>query len=1100
MTFKQIFYLPLLWAVFSTSLWANNGDNQISEADIKSQISAITSDGSAEKATTQNLGSALYFIEQAKKQQQDIDDLERSVLTIPDQSRTIEKNIELIEKEVNSDFSVKFSNLSVEKLEKAQQDLHSELQSIQSVITDLNTKVTNNRNLKSNNQRLLDENSKRIQEIGRLRNASDVSKSLNDKYTAELNFIELNNRYNHLLNQYSDTLLALEELKRSEAVLKQQVIQRKLSALQTVLNDKRLKESEKKAELAESEKANTTLKNFLVQDELDHNTELSKVLLSETQKLNQLSQDNLKIKNTLENLVETKRDVDEQITALQGTLVLSKIINQQKQLLPTEKGVNNLSKFIGDLRVSLFEYSQQREAVYNINDYIKSLVSAQEEPLTKEENNALVDILQKREIILDDIIKSLTEQLSVANNIEFTQKQVIEISNSLEAQLEQQSFWVKSNNPIDFDWVQQFPKNALKEIKAFTQYIGFENLGSNLLPTLLFIFGLMAIYALIIWKKLAIKERLAVIAAQVNTLKNDSHWHTPEAMLWTVVLALPSTILFLIIYTLVVYIFFYDPLLAWSWGLTLAAYWLFFATLLSLLRPHGLAFMHFGMPQASNEIFQRIIRQSIWIVVLLVVSSVFSQVETIGFTNDMIGQVMTIIALALCLFIVRPLLDRGIQEYENAKTEDGSKRSVSLFKLLRLVLIFAPITLIVLIVLGYYYTAVYLIEHLLNSYFVSLFWVFGRYFAYRSVAISSRRMAYRRLQEKRQQIREQQKELEQGKEEIKEKSEDLIKISTVNRQIYRMADLVGWVVLFAMLYAIWSDLISVAYYLDGFVLWQNDNGTQVESVTLLNLMRTVLYIVVTYVLVKNIAGILEVTLFSRVKFSKGTPHTITAILTYTIVTLGSIFAFTSLGISWNKIQWVFTALSVGLGFGVREIFGSFVSGTILLFERPIRVGDKVTVGQYTGVISKIRLRSTTLLNSDSTEVVLPNQAFVTDRFINWTLNNTITRLQVLVRVKYGTDLKIVRQLLLQAAGEALKVMKDPAAEVNILSFNEHAIEHELLVHVAELGDRTDTTNFLYYRINQLFKDHQISMAFNQLDVHLHSDEPQAVRNVENFAK
>ena len=488
------------------------------------------------------------------------------------------------------------------------------------------------------------------------------------------------------------------------------------------------------------------------------------------------------------------------------------------------------------------------------------------------------------------------------------------------------------------------------------------------------------------------------------------------------------------------------------------------------------------MPQESNRIFQRIIKQSIWIVGLLLVSSIPSQIDEIGYLNDAIGQVMSIIALALCLFVVRPLLNRAIREYQKAKKEEGATNtSISLFRLLRLILVIVPISLIILIILGYYYTAVYLITHLLNSYFVILLWVFGRYFAYRFVAISARRLAYRRLQDKRRKLREQ--VLENGTKE-----DETIKLSVVNQQIYRVTDLIGWVVLFVSLYVIWSDLISVAYYLDGVILWESNEGNQVESVTLLNLMRASLYMVITYVLIKNITGILEVTVFSKIPLSKGTPQTIITMLTYIIVTFGSVSAFSALGISWTKIQWIFTALSVGLGFGVREIFGSFVSGSILLFERPIRVGDKVTVGQYTGIITKIRLRSTTLLNSDHMEVVLPNQAFVTDRFINWTLNNTITRLQIFFKVSYDTDLDLMQRLLLQAVNEAPKVLSEPKVEINMLHFGDNALEHELLVFVGELGDRIETMNFLQYRINQLFRENGIRFALNQLDVHLHSED------------
>lgn len=1085
--------------------WADVSQNRAEES-VRQQISALrtgTLENSDDTVQNQNLELTKRFNDQTLKQKADIATLEKQIQTLPQDLADVQKRTEGYKKELDLVSSSSFSALSLSDLTKRQDGIQADLQSVQSQLLALDAQISNDRNLLKNNQRLNDDNAARIQEINRVKTLAQQSQAIPsdlERWNAELRFIEENNRYNSLLSNNAENLIAFDEAKRSEAAARQALLQKQLSVLQEVLNTKRLADSEQKAKEVANQRMTSSIQNFLIEDELVHNQELSQFLVQQTKKLNTLSHDDLRMRNALESLTQTQRNIDEQISALQGTLVLSKVINKQKQALPTEKINNDLAKSISNVRVDLFEYSQQRDELYNIDDYVRNLTRNLEEPLTPEENTALNNILKERQKLLDDIIKSLNSQLNLSITIENNQRQALSIGDALQRKLQQQSFWVNSNNPIDFAWLKGFPALAFAEIGILTKYVSFENVQPNLLPAALFTSVFLLIAFLINWKKTAIKDRLAGIAARVNTLTNDSHWLTPEAMFWTILLALPSTLIFFTAYNALALLFFNNPISVWRWGLKLTLYWWFFATMLSLLRPNGLAFRHFGMPQESNRIFQRIIKQSIWIVGLLVVSSIPSQIDEIGYLNDAIGQVMSIIALALCLFIVRPLLNRAIKEYQKAKKAEGATTtSIGLFRLLRLILVIVPISLIVLIVLGYYYTAVYLITHLLNSYFVILLWVFGRYFAYRFVAISARRLAYRRLQEKRKKLREQASE-QQQKDDAKE--EETIKLSVVNQQIYRVTDLIGWVVLFASLYVIWSDLISVAYYLDGVILWQSNDGNQAESITLLNLMRASLYVVVTYVLIKNIAGILEVTLFSKMHLSKGTPQTIITMLTYIIVTVGSVSAFSALGISWTKIQWIFTALSVGLGFGVREIFGSFVSGSILLFERPIRVGDKVTVGQYTGIITKIRLRSTTLLNSDHMEVVLPNQAFVTDRFINWTLNNTITRLQIFLKVGYDTDLDLMKQLLLQAVSEAPKVLADPKPEVNMLHFGDNALEHELVVFVGELGDRTDTMNFLQYRINQLFKENGIRFALNQLDVHLHSEDnqsKQAVKNAENFA-
>ena len=105
----------------------------------------------------------------------------------------------------------------------------------------------------------------------------------------------------------------------------------------------------------------------------------------------------------------------------------------------------------------------------------------------------------------------------------------------------------------------------------------------------------------------------------------------------------------------------------------------------------------------------------------------------------------------------------------------------------------------------------------------------------------------------------------------------------------------------------------------------------------------------------------------------------------------------------DKLQWLAAALSVGLGFGLQEIFGNFVSGLIILFERPVRIGDTVTIGTFSGTVSKIRIRATTITDFDRKEVIIPNKAFVTERLINWSLSDTVTRVVIRLGVAYGSD-------------------------------------------------------------------------------------------------
>lgn len=187
-------------------------------------------------------------------------------------------------------------------------------------------------------------------------------------------------------------------------------------------------------------------------------------------------------------------------------------------------------------------------------------------------------------------------------------------------------------------------------------------------------------------------------------------------------------------------------------------------------------------------------------------------------------------------------------------------------------------------------------------------------------------------------------------------------------------------------------------------------------------------------MIRNLPGLLEVLVLSRLNMRRGASYAITTILNYIIIAVGAMTVFGSLGVSWDKLQWLAAALSVGLGFGLQEIFGNFVSGLIILFERPVRIGDTVTIGSFSGTVSKIRIRATTITDFDRKEVIIPNKAFVTERLINWSLTDTTTRLVIRLGVAYGSDLEKVRKVLLKAATEHPRVMHEPMPEVFFTAF------------------------------------------------------------------
>lgn len=1043
------------------------------------------------KQQLQLLEDTLAFITQTEKVKADNDALVAEITGAHKAIAASKANFEKL-KAQTLPTSEKLAEQDISALQALQEETQAALEKAQNELTATNTKLIAQNAAPDKAQAALSANAKRKSVLNTELANSALSDAAKNKIEAELALLDAQNSYSQTLLRGNEELSSLYNARLDEKKQAQQNQQQLLSQIQEALNIKLVQASKNKVEEAEKSQQKNKNTNPIISKELDFNTTISEELLKKTTEISQLSQDNLRIKNVLDNLQQTQRNIEEQISSLQGTLVLSRIINKQRQSLPQDKVIKGLSKQIADLRVRVFDISEFKDSLVDTQAYISKLESREKTTFTDAEKAQLEEILQTRSKTLSELLKLLNNQLNLSINIELNQQQVKTISDALQQKLQQQSFWVKSNSEMDLEWFTRFPGLAGYELTEISKKLDFSNWKDNLGLAGLLIGGLSLLTFFIRRQHDRIKQKLTKINNSMLTVPTDSQWNTPMAIFWTVVLCLPSTFMFLIVFVLVTYICFLDPTEVWPWGLKMAFYWLYFAFMLAMLRPNGIAYRHFNMPQSSNAVFRKILKHSVWVIGLLLNTSIFNNATEYGIAYDVIGQAMTVLVLISVLFVVVPGFRMGIATYQKAASYRRDAKPM-LLGLVRILLVLAPIALIVLIVMGYYYTASQIIEHLVASYFAIVTWIIIRNMVYRGFNVSSRRLSYRRLQEKRALAQAKAQAQQNGQEQTVETEDsalvlqdDAISVSDIKNQMLKITDLVLWTALFGLLYWVWSDLVTVAYYLKEITLWQQatttEAGTVMESITLLNLLVAMIVLIVTYILVKNLGGLLETLVFSNLNLSQGTPYTITTIFTYLLIIIGASIAFASLGMSWSKLQWLFTALSVGLGFGMQEIFGNFVSGIIILFERPVRVGDMVTIGSFNGTVSKIRIRATTLIDNDRKEVIVPNKAFITERVVNWALTSSMTRLVITVGVAYGSDLELVKRLLLQAAEENEAVLKDPAPAAYFLSFGASTLDHELRVYVGQLSDRVRTIDALNRRIDELFMANNIEIAFNQLDI------------------
>jgi potassium efflux system protein len=180
-----------------------------------------------------------------------------------------------------------------------------------------------------------------------------------------------------------------------------------------------------------------------------------------------------------------------------------------------------------------------------------------------------------------------------------------------------------------------------------------------------------------------------------------------------------------------------------------------------------------------------------------------------------------------------------------------------------------------------------------------------------------------------------------------------------------------------------------------------------------------------------------------------------------------------LGIGWSDVQWLVAALGVGLGFGLQEIFANLVSGLILLAERPIRIGDVVTVGDVSGTVSRIRARATTATNFDNKEVLIPNKSFITDRVINWTLSNKTTRLLLKIGMPTGTDIALAQRVMLEAVRRNPDVLREPAPSVFFVGFGGSSLDFEIRAFVGSFDKRLRVQHEINLALEGALRDNGI---------------------------
>lgn len=257
--------------------------------------------------------------------------------------------------------------------------------------------------------------------------------------------------------------------------------------------------------------------------------------------------------------------------------------------------------------------------------------------------------------------------------------------------------------------------------------------------------------------------------------------------------------------------------------------------------------------------------------------------------------------------------------------------------------------------------------------------------------------------------------------------------------------------------------------------------------TLWTLAHILILVVVLFYVAGKLRNWMANRALARTGMDVGARHAVATITRYVVLLLGLLIILQTAGINLTTLNVLAGAVGIGVGFGLQNVVGNFISGLIIMFERPIKIGDRIVVDNIEGDVVEIGARGTVVLTNDNINIIVPNSKFITENVVNWKYNDARVRLKIPVGVAYGSDLRKVEKLLLDVAGAEPDVIADPAPVVRFMAFGDSALNLELRVWTTSGATRKGRlVSKLNFAIYDIFQSNGIQIPFPQRDLHIRS--------------
>ncbi|MDX6019645.1 miniconductance mechanosensitive channel MscM [Scandinavium sp. V105_16] len=877
---------------------------------------------------------------------------------------------------------------------------------------------------------------------------------------------------------------------RSELAQKQsEQLDAYLQALRNQLNSQRQREAEKALESTELLAENSAnlppslVKQFAV------NRELSQALNQQAQRMDLVASQQRQATNQTLQVRQALNTLREQSQWLGSSNLLGEALRAQVARLPEMPKPQQLDTEMAQLRVHRLRY----EDLLSKQPQLREIRQADGQPLASDETRILEAQLRTQRELLNSLLQGGDTLILELTKLKVANGQLEEALKEINEATHRYLFWTSDVSPITFAW----PLEIVQDLRRLISLDTFSQLGKASVMMLTSKETLIPLFAALILVGFSISSHkhftrfLERSSNRVGKVTQDHFWLTLRTVFWSILVASPLPVLWMTLG--------YGLQAAWPYPLAVAIgngvtatvplLWVVMICA-AFARPNGLFVAHFGWPRNRVARAMRYYLMSIGLIVPLIMALfMFDNLHDREFSSSL-GRLCFVLICGALAIVTLSLKRAGIPLFLDKEGNGDNMINRMLWNLL----MGAPLIAIFAALVGYLATAEALLARLETSVAIWFLLLVIYHVIRRWMLIQRRRIAFDRAKHRRAEMLAQRARGEEdphhsmsleGSPEVDISEVDL---DTLSAQSLRLVRSILMLIALVSVIVLWSEIHSAFGFLENISLWDVTSTVQgvesLEPITLGAVLIAILVFIVTTQLVRNLPALLELAVLQHLSLTPGTGYAITTITKYLLMLVGGLVGFSMIGIEWAKLQWLVAALGVGLGFGLQEIFANFISGLIILFEKPIRIGDTVTIRDLTGSVTKINTRATTISDWDRKEIIVPNKAFITEQFINWSLSDSVTRVVLTVPAPSDANSEEVTQILMTAAERCSLVIDTPAPEVFLVDLQQGIQIFELRIYAAEMGHRMPLRHEIHQLILAGFREHGIDMPFPPFQMRL----------------